>query len=363
MNFKDIYKTGKLETWARYKDKLRSEHKLSYLFWECTMNCNFYCKHCGSSAGKKHFENELKTAEIKKVFEEVADTWNPKEIMLAVTGGEPLLRPDLFEVMGYANKLGFSWGMVTNGFLVDENKVLQMKEAGMSSAVVSIDGLGEIHDEFRGMKGAYEHAMRAVRLMAEANFIKSLQITTSLHPKAYPDLEKMYEVFKKSGANSWRIMNIDPIGRAEENREVLLDQSQLRGLLEFIKEKRKKDKKFEVVFGCAGFLGLEFEGEVRPWFYNCNTGINTASILHDGDIFVCPNVPRQPELIQGNVRKDSFVEVWVNKYEIFRDKNRTNCDKCQDCDDWDYCLGNSFHLRDFEKNEPKLCHRDLLKKK
>ena len=362
MNFREILATGQLEAWAKYKEKSRKEHKLTYLFWECTLNCNFFCKHCGSSAGRKFFNDELATNEIKKVFEDIAKTYDPKEIMVAITGGEPLLRPDLFDVMNFAHKLGFPWGMVTNGFLVTKDKITEMKKAGMSSVVVSIDGINEIHDEFRNTPGAYEKAMQAVRLMKEADFLKVIQITTSLHQKAFPHLEKMYEVFKQSGANSWRIMNIDPIGRAENNTEILLTDKQLRGLLEFIKEKRKKiDKNFEVVYGCAGFLGTEFEGKVRPWLFNCNTGISTASILHNGDIFVCPNVPRQPELIQGNVKKDNFVKIWENKFEHFRNPARTKCQKCIDCDSWDYCLGNSFHLWDFNKNQPKFCHLERIK--
>lgn len=114
--FKKIYKTGALKAWSLYKDALRKEHKLSYLFWECTLNCNFFCKHCGSSAGRKIFPGELNAEEIKKAFKEIADDYNAREIMVAVTGGESLLRKDLFEVMRYAHDLGFPWGVVTNVF-------------------------------------------------------------------------------------------------------------------------------------------------------------------------------------------------------------------------------------------------------
>ena len=235
-----------------------------------------------------------------------------------------------------------------------------MKKAGLSSVVVSIDGIGEIHDRFRNVPGAYEKALKAVRLIADAKFVKILQITTSLHPKSYKDLDKMYEIFKASGANSWRIMNIDPIGRAEDNKEILLNDKQLKGLLNFIRQKRQKNRKFDVVYGCAGFLGTEFEGEVRPWLFNCNTGINTASILQNGDIFVCPNVPRQPELIQGNVRKDNFMKVWDEKFEFFRDADRTKCQDCAKCKEWKYCRGSSMHLWDFENKRPKFCHMKRL---
>lgn len=358
---KKILKTGKLRAWSIYKEKLRKEHKLTYLFWECTLNCNFYCKHCGSSAGKKVYDNELTTEEIKKTFQEIAENFNPREIMIAVTGGEPLVRHDIFEVMGYANSLGFPWGMVTNGYLVNKDVVDKMKSSGMSTVVVSIDGIGETHDNFRGVKGAYDRAVQTVKLLAEANFLKSLQITTTVNKANIEQLEKMYETFLPLGISSWRVMDVDPIGRAEGNEELLLHGEQLKRLLSFIKEKRTKSK-IDITYGCSGFLGLEFEGDLRDWYFYCNTGINTGSILHNGDIFVCPNVPRRKELIQGNVTKDSFVEIWNNKYEIFRNKERTKCEKCFKCTYWEECLGGSFHLWDFENKRPKVCHLEMIHK-
>ena len=361
MKFTELLQSAKLDLWAKYKEQLRREHKLSYLFWECTLNCNFKCRHCGSSAGGgKFYQEELSTEDIKNAFKDVADKYGAKNVMLAITGGEPLLRKDLFDVMGYASDLGFSWGMVTNGFLMTRELAQKAKESGMSTLVVSIDGIGKMHDDFRGMKGAYKRAIDAVKFFAEAGFLSDLQITTSMHRENINYLDEMYREFSNLGITSWRVMNIDPIGRAEENRNILLNKKELKVLLDFIEEKRKRGGKPEVVFGCEGFLGLKYEEKVRPWLFNCNTGINTGSILHNGDIFVCPNVPRRAELIQGNVRADKFSTVWNKKFTIFRDKNRTSCDKCKKCDDWEYCLGNSFHLWDFEKKKPKMCHKEIL---
>lgn len=354
-----ILKTGQLRVWSYYKYFLRSGHKLTYLFWECTLNCNFFCKHCGSSAGRKLFKGELTTKEMKKAFREIADDFNSKEIMVAITGGEPLVRKDLFEVMGYASKLGFRWGMVTNGFLVNEETVKKMKETGMKTIVVSIDGIGKKHDDFRNMKGAYERAINAVNLMAKGNFLNNLQITTTIHQGNFEQMEEMYRVFAKLPIHSWRVINVDPIGRAQINKNILLNNEQLRKLLLFIKEKRAKSK-IDITYGCAGFLGLEFEGEVRSNYFYCNTGINTASILYNGDIYVCPNVPRIKELIQGNVRYDRFADVWKSKFLYFRNINRTRCKKCSNCQFWQECLGNSFHLWDFTKNQPKMCHLAMI---
>lgn len=94
--------------------------------------------------------------------------------------------------------------------------------------------------------------------------------------------------------------------------------------------------------------------------YMCYTGLAVGSILYNGDIFVCPNVERRPELIQGNVRKDNFVEIWENKFEFFRNLEKFKCGKCDKCEDWKYCLGGAFHTWDFENEEQQICLKEIL---
>lgn len=299
--------------WTIHREKIRKDHKLAYLFWECTMNCNFFCKHCGSSAGRKFFGNALKTNEIKKAFKEIAEDFNSKEIMVAVTGGEPLLRDDVFEVMEYASNLGFRWGMVSNGYLINQKVVEKMKNVGMISIDISIDGIGEVHDKIRNTKNAYGRAINAVKLLADKDFLKLLRITTTINKENIHQLEEMYITFVPLGINGWRILNTEPIGRAEQNKDILLSKDELTGLLRFIKEKRKKSE-IDITFGCSSFFGPEFEDEIRNFFFFCSTGINVASILYNGDIFPCPTIPRRKEFIMGNVKNDRFSEVWNNKF-------------------------------------------------
>lgn len=342
-------------------DRLRKKHPLRYLFWEATLNCNFNCQHCGSRAGRGCLhQGELTTREIKGVFQSIADKVDPKNIMVAVTGGEPLLRQDLFEVMALAHQLGFNWGLVTNGWLVDKNMVKKMKEAGMATIVVSIDGLGEKHDDLRQTEGSFDRAMSAVRLLTDPKTFQNVQITTTVNRKNINDLENMWKEFSNLKIDSWRAMNIDPIGRAQDNLKLLLKPEEHKRLIEFVAKKRKTSG-FEVTYGCSGFLGPKWEGKTRDWSFYCSTGITTGSILHNGDIFVCPNVPRLENLVQGNVRKDDFMEVWEKKFEVFRDENRTSCLKCRKCEFWTECRGGPFHLWDFEAKEPKFCHYEFLK--
>jgi radical SAM protein with 4Fe4S-binding SPASM domain len=359
--FSDLLISGKLRLNTWNINSLRQSHPLNYLFWECTLNCNFNCQHCGSNAGRKnHFTNELTTVEIKKVFKSIAKQTDATKIMVAITGGEPLLRSDLFEVMTFANKLGFKWGMVTNGSLVTPTIISKMEKSGMNTIVVSIDGIGSVHEEFRQTPGSYQKAINAIKLLTKSKVFKDVQITTTVHPKNISNLEKMYQEFVSLGITSWRLINVDPIGRAEDNKNILLNPSQLKKLLNFIQQKRSISS-IDISYGCTGFLGPKYEGKVRSWLFYCSAGITTGSILHNGDIFVCPNVPRQSNLIQGNVRHDDFYTVWKNKFSFFRDSNRTSCTNCQKCNYWTECKGGSLHLWDFYKKQPKFCHFDYLK--
>ena len=112
---KEIYKLGDMRLTNQYRDKERKIHPLRDLFWECTLTCNAKCKHCGSSAEIRKYEDELTTEEIKNAFKQIARDMDASKILINVTGGEPLTRKDLCEVMKFAtDKLGFSWGMTTN---------------------------------------------------------------------------------------------------------------------------------------------------------------------------------------------------------------------------------------------------------
>jgi radical SAM protein with 4Fe4S-binding SPASM domain len=140
---------------------------------------------------------------------------------------------------------------------------------------------------------------------------------------------------------------------------LLLKPKDLLRLLDYIKSK-KQTSPIDITYDCTGFLGPKYEGLVRNWFFYCTAGITTGSILHNGDIFVCPNVPRIPNLIQGNVRTNDYFDTWQNSFKPYRLKDRTSCDGCRQCINWTECRGGSFHLWDFEKQQPKFCHLQYI---
>jgi radical SAM protein with 4Fe4S-binding SPASM domain len=159
--------------------------------------------------------------------------------------------------------------------------------------------------------------------------------------------------------NSWRLVSMDPIGRANENDNLSLNWQETKQLLDFIVSKNK-EKKLELTYGCPWFLGLDYEKEVRKHYFYCRTWISVASILYNGDLFVCPNVPRIKKLMQGNIRTDNFADIWNNKYKEFRTTDRTKCDKCYMCEYWNFCLGWAFHTWNFEENKQNKCMYNIL---
>ena len=121
---KDIIKYGEAEVTYKSKKILAEKPKLYNLFWETTLRCNAKCKHCGSRAGEDcNFKDELTTEEIKNALQNIANKYDANEILLNITGGEPLVRKDLFEVMKFARNLGYHWGMTTNAMLINDYNI------------------------------------------------------------------------------------------------------------------------------------------------------------------------------------------------------------------------------------------------
>jgi radical SAM protein with 4Fe4S-binding SPASM domain len=353
--FDSLVLMGRLKIWQDRLEKERKDHRLRYLFWETTRACNLRCRHCGSDCTVPK-PGELTTEEIKAVFKSIASDFDARTIMVAVTGGEPLLRKDLFDVMGYAHALGFPWGMVTNGMLVDNEVIENCREAGMSTVTVSVDGLGEAHEYIR-KGGSFERTIEALKLLKDSGHFSVVQATTCVSQYNIGDLQGLYELFSRMGIDEWRLLTVTPIGRARDDPQFRLRSGQLRSLLDFIAAKRR-EKGLRVTFEEEGFLGVEYEGKVRDSLYYCPAGINIASVLASGDIGACPNLP--PEFIQGNVRNDRFKDVWEGRYGNLRDLSWKRRDICDGCVWWEFCRGNSLHLWDLKNGRPVMCHLKAL---
>ena len=347
-----------MDTLAKYREEtLRPNPELRSLFLEITPFCNEHCLHCGSRCGDIDVKDMLTVEEIKDTLIQVRKDFDISKMRLCITGGEPLLRPNFFEIMEFANNIGFAWGMTSNGTLITREIARQLKKAGLRTVSISVDGLKENHEWFRQSPGSYEKTLEGIKNLLAVK-ISHVQITTVVYHKNIDELDAMYEEFKKVGVRSWRVINIEPIGRARENEELMLSKDEYKRMFDFIREHRFDDK-MEVTYGCSHYLGVDMEREVRKWYFLCNAGVYTASIMYNGDIGACLDIERRPELVQGNIRKDNLKEVWENKFEVFRNDYR-KVGKCADCKHFDYCNSDSFHTWNFDKMEPNLCLKGIL---
>ena len=357
---KEIIKMKKKDLdWAANEVKELIKHpKLTYLFLEVTLRCNAKCEHCGSSCGYDIPKDEISAEELKKALLEIHEHYGAKNVFLTITGGEPLMRRDLFDIMKYAVGLGFHWGMTTNGMLIDEKMIEKFREANLESISISLDGMKETHESFRKVPGSFDKIMKALKLLQGLETIKSLQVTTVANKKNLNELEDVYQLLKDIGIKEWRVMCIDPIGRASKNDGILLDKEGFLYMMHFIDEKIK-DGIMDVTYDCSHYLGLKYEMELRKHPFFCGAGLFIGSILANGDMCVCPNV-RDKSLVQGNIKTDSFVDVWENRYEQFRKKRITTNEKCKKCKSNKYCRGDSFHTWNFEEKVPNMCMKELL---
>ena len=325
---------------------------MRWLFFELTDRCNLRCRHCGSSCTAEG--QALTKDDVERTLKTIQQS--PDKPTICLTGGEPMMHPDFFEIAGLVKEMGFNWGMTTNATLIDDASAQKLKEAGMSTVSVSLDGMERSHDFLRQKDGAWRLALRGLEALQKASFRP--QVTTVLHQGNFDELESLYDLLRGMEITSWRPINVEPIGRACESADLLLTPEQFRRLLSYIREKRfDPDNPMEVTFGCSHYLGTEYERMVRDHYFLCGAGILTASVRSNGDICACLDIENRPELVQGNIHKDNFKDVWLDRFEAFRRDRTADCEKCASCPERFICGGDSTHTWDFSKNEPLLCYR------
>ncbi len=341
---------------AAYRDHLREEPDLRWLFFEITNACNLSCAHCGSRCMASG--NRLSRNDVLKTLQTIPSGDRPT---VSLTGGEPLLHPDFFSIARCVNELGFEWGMTSNGTLIDRRTARKLRKVRMGSVSISLDGLEKTHDRFRRKEGAWRKAVEGIIHLQNEGF--SPQVTTVVHISNIDELEEMFLFLCDLGITSWRPINVEPIGRACESKHMLLTVPQFDHLLSFIREKRYDPScPMEVTYGCSHFLGVDTERMVKSHYFICGAGIRVASVRSNGDICACLDIENLPSLVQGNIATDCFWDVWNQKFEVFRMDRTEKSLICQSCENRRMCGGDSAHTWDWINNTPLLCIRKFTNK-
>lgn len=340
---------------ARYVRVQAKLHELNYFFWECTSRCNIACLHCGSDCKIIPDTPDMPGDDFIKVVKQVATKYDPSKVMIVVTGGEPLVRKDLEEVGHQLKEMGFPWGMVSNGYAMTPERFRSLRDAGLRSATISLDGLKENHDWLRGRDGSFERAVDAIRLLANEKGMV-YDVVTCVNRRNFDELDQIKALLVGMGVRRWRLFMIDPIGRAAQNPDLMLPPEQFKKMMDYIVSNRAEGT-IITSFGCDGFLG-DYEAFVREGLFFCRAGIHVGSVLANGDICACPNINRG--WVQGNIYKDDFLDVWENKFKEFRNHKTFKTGMCGDCEMWKWCRGEGMHLREPGNPDPLKCHYHQL---
>ncbi|MBR5093855.1 MAG: radical SAM protein [Oscillospiraceae bacterium] len=339
---------------AREREQLRREPQLHYLFLELTDGCDLRCRHCGSRCGP----GAATCLDADRAIETIraAVAYEPRA-HIVLTGGEPLLHPGFAQIVRALGELDVFWSLVTNATLLDAPTAALLRANGIFSASVSLDGDEAEHNELRQSPWAFSAALRGIALLREARI--PVQITTVVTRRTLDQLDRIETIVRAAGARSWKLVNIEPMGRALSEPELLLDREGLLRLLAAIAGKRARSQSerggMDITYGCAHLLPLLYEGAVRTTPFLCGAGIMIASVRCNGDIVGCLDIEPRPELVQGNIYRDDLVQVWRERFAPFRRDRTADSPRCRDCRLREVCGGDSMHSWDFDRREPRMC--------
>jgi radical SAM enzyme (rSAM/lipoprotein system) len=332
-------------------------HNLRSVFFEITQRCNLRCLHCGSDCTADSSIRDLPPERVLAVLDEIRSAYDPRKIMVILSGGEPLCYAGVFELGAEMTRREFPWGMVTNGWAWTRETIAAAKSARMTSVTVSLDGLEQDHDWFRGRRDSHKRAVRTIEMLVADPFYRKMDVITCVNRRTLRSLEDIRALLIRLGVKQWRLFTVSPIGRAAGNPELLLNASEFKTLFDTIIDFRARGG-IDASYSESGYLGAAYECRVRDHRFLCLAGISVAGIMANGDILACPNIDRR--FAQGNIYSDSFVDVWEHRYRVFRNRSWMRQGECERCGEWNMCQGNSFHLWDKDRQATRLCYYRLL---
>jgi radical SAM protein with 4Fe4S-binding SPASM domain len=272
--------------------------------WNVTRECNLKCSHCYINAAEKKLENELTTEEGKRLIDQISEVSSP---LLILSGGEPLLRPDVYELIRYGSKKGLKMGLGSNGSLIDQKAAKQLKDAGIATVSISLDShIPSQHDDFRGVAGSWEKAVEAIKALRENNVL--VQVNTTLTQQNYGQIDDIMYLAESIGVENFHLFFLVPTGRGTKIADISPQKYEEMITKTFAKVARHK---LNVRPSCAPQFMRIAKGmglDMRQWVRGCMAGSYYCRIYPNGDVTPCPYLP----IKLGNIREKSFKAIWTN---------------------------------------------------
>jgi heme b synthase len=341
--------------------------------WELTRTCNLSCVHCRAASVDKPYANELGTEECLKLLDEMATFAGP---IIILTGGEPLLRPDIFEIASYGTDKGLRMVLATNGTLLDAEMSRRMKASGIQRVSISLDGaMAQSHDRFRQMKGSFAGALDGIQFLKEGGV--EFQINTTITRDNLEELPAIQELAVELGAVAHHIFLLVPTGRGKDFKDQEIAAEDYERTLHWFYDQQEK-------------VSMQLKATCAPHYYRimrqrakeegkeitmkthgmdavsrgCLGGTAFMFISHVGQVQPCGYL----EVDCGNVRQTGLKDIWLDS-TVFKDLRdfKAYKGKCGVCEYRRVCGG--CRARAFEASgdyleeeplctyEPKAAHR------
>ncbi|WP_026895318.1 radical SAM/SPASM domain-containing protein [Clostridiisalibacter paucivorans] len=301
--------------------------------WNTTKRCNLYCEHCYRDASDKAYKGELNTQEGKKLIEDIKKAGFR---LLIFSGGEPLMRKDIYELISYADRLKLIPALGTNGTLITKEVASKLKESGIRAAAISIDSTDmNKHDKFRGKAGSFKRAMEGIKNCLEVGI--RVQINTTISKDNKEEILKLTDFAEMVGASSHHVFFLVATGRGKDIKDRFLDKDEYFDLLDVILE-RQRQTNIELKPTCAPqFMSIAKEKDMDMRFTRgCIAGIKYCCVLPNGDVNICPYSP----VNTGNIREKAFDDIWKNSPIFNRLRDFENYKgKCGVCSNISICGG------------------------
>ena len=294
------------------------EFSPKWIAWEITRRCNLRCVHCRSSSQLEvEGHPDFSLDEAKRVLDDIRSYASP---VVVLSGGEPLLRSDVFDIAAYGTGLGLRMCLATNGSLVTAETCRQITESGIRMVSLSLDGsTAAVHDDFRNQPGAFEGVMNATRLFNAHNI--DFLVNSSFTKRNQDEAPKIHQLVKSLGATAWYLFMIVPTGRGEEIMAELIPPDEYEAMLNWHYDMEKEEDEllvrptcapqyYRVVLQRAKEEGEKFKRRTLKFSTGgskgCLAGQLICMIDVDGNVLPCSYFP----LPAGNIRTQSFREIW-----------------------------------------------------
>lgn len=326
-------------------------YPLRMIAWEVTRNCNLACIHCRASAASGPHDGELSTEECRGIIDDIVSFSEPTVIL---TGGEPLMRPDIFEIIEYGNRKGLRMVIALNGTLLDPPAAQKLKSLGIRRVSLSLDGKDrQRHDSFRGVDGSFDAVIRASRVLRETDL--PFQINTTVTTLNVGDLKDIYELTMFIGAVAWHVFLLVPVGRGTGLKGKELSAKEYEDVLHRLHDIERMNE-LEMKVTCAPhYYRIVKEGGDTPKSAGCLAGKSFMFISHRGMAQPCGYL----EADSGDVGKDGVKKVWEDS-DVFRRLRdlrsyRGKCGGCRYISICGGCRARAFESTGSYLEEEPLC--------